>query len=393
METNEALLELSIIKKIMEDSRKAAYESGIQGIFWSIVIAVTLILNYIILISRSGYQYIGIVWLVMMALGTAGSIIIGIKEKKTIKTRTFAGRVLMAVWLSIGVSNSVFAFAAVIAHAFNPLYIIPLDSIVLGVGFYITGAIQQMRLLKFLTWVWWLQGIFFLIFPGIHSILSFSVLLIVSILIPALENRGKRKLEIQSAVSDEKITMDSKQAELEISVIKKILEDSRNIVFNNGWHYIFWAIVVSTALITNYIMLLMKTEGDFIGWMWLVLMVGASITASLWERRADKRRTVKTFAGNMLGSLWFAGGAAMFTFGFVGTISGAYNPVYICPVISAVLGVTFFISGEIQQLKWQKFLSIGWWLGSILLFMYPSVHTLLIFAIMLFFLQAVPGYC
>ena len=185
--------------------------------------------------------------------------------------------------------------------------------------------------------------------------------------------------------------MDSKQAELELSVIKKIMEDSRNIVCNNGWHYIFWAIVVSAALIANYIMLLMKTDGDYIGWMWLVLMVGASITASLWERRADKRRPVKTFAGNMLGSLWFAGGAAMFMFGFVGTISGAYNPVYICPIISALLGVTFFISGEIQQLKWQKFLSIGWWLGSTLLFMYPSVHTLLIFAIMLFFLQAVPG--
>ena len=207
METKEAELELSIIKKIMEDSRKAAYESGIQGIFWSIVIAVTLILNYIILISYNGLQYIGIVWLVMMAFGIAGSIIIGVKEKKTIKTRTFAGRVLMAVWLSIGVSNSIFAFAAVIAHAFNPLYIVALDSIVLGVGFYITGAIQQMRLLRYLTWVWWLQGIVFLIFPSIHSILSFSILLIVSILIPALDNRKKWKMEmeIQSAAPDEKI--------------------------------------------------------------------------------------------------------------------------------------------------------------------------------------------
>ena len=185
--------------------------------------------------------------------------------------------------------------------------------------------------------------------------------------------------------------MDPKHAESELSVIKKIMEDSRNIVCNNGWHYIFWAVVVSAALIANYIMLLMKAAGEYVGWMWFILMIGAAITASLWERRADKRRPVKTFAGKMLGALWFAGGVAMFMFGFIGTISGAYNSIYICPIISTVLGVTFYISGEIQQLKWQKMLSVGWWAGAILLFMYPSVHTLLIFALMLIFFQAVPG--
>ena len=185
--------------------------------------------------------------------------------------------------------------------------------------------------------------------------------------------------------------MESKQAEQELSIIKTIMEDSRNIVLNNGWHYIFWAIIVSAALIANYIMLLIKLNGSYIGWMWFALMIGAAITASLWERRIDKRRPVKTFAGKMLGSLWFAGGIAMFMFGFIGSISGAYNSIYICPIISTVLGVTFYISGEIQQLKWQKLLSIGWWAGAIVLFMLPSVHTLLIFAIMLIVFQAVPG--
>jgi hypothetical protein len=185
--------------------------------------------------------------------------------------------------------------------------------------------------------------------------------------------------------------MDSKQAELELSVIKKIMQDTRSISISNGWHYIFWAVVVSVTLIANYIMLITRTGIEYIGWMWLVLMVGAWIIESIIGRKRDARRPVKTFAGKMLSSLWFAGGIVMFMFGFVGTISGAYNGVFICPIISTVLGVAFFISGEIQQLKWQKLLSIGWWAGAILLFMYPSVHTLLIFAIMLISLQAVPG--
>ena len=176
METKEAELELSVIKKIMDDSRKAAYDSGTQGIFWSIVVAVALILTYLVLISEKGLQYIGLIWLIVIFFGTIGSIWIGIKEKKKIRTKTFASRVLTSVWLSIGVSNSIFAFASAVAHAFNPVYLVALDSLVLGVGFYVTGTIQQIRLLKYLSYVWWLQGILFLIFPSIHSILSFSIM-------------------------------------------------------------------------------------------------------------------------------------------------------------------------------------------------------------------------
>jgi len=81
----------------------------------------------------------------------------------------------------------------------------------------------------------------------------------------------------------------------------------------------------------------------------------------------------------------------MFMLGFIGTISGAYNPVYICSLISIVLGVAYFTSGSIQQIKWLKMLSFGWWAGSVFTFLFPSVHTLLIFAIMMFCFQIIPG--
>ena len=184
---------------------------------------------------------------------------------------------------------------------------------------------------------------------------------------------------------------DSKQAELELSVIKKIMEDSRTVAINNGWHYIFWGIVVSFALIANYIMALMKVSMNYQGMMWFVLMISAAIAASIYERFADKKRKVRTFAGKLLGSLWFAGGIAMFMFGFMGTISGAYNPVFICPIISTVLGVTYFTSGAIQQIKWLQRLSFGWWAGAILTFLYPGIHTLLIFALMMICFQVLPG--
>lgn len=185
--------------------------------------------------------------------------------------------------------------------------------------------------------------------------------------------------------------METTQAQLELSVIKKIMADSRNVVINNGWHYIYWGVLVACALIANYVMALMNAAGQYQGIMWLVLMVGGAITEALIERRVEKKRRVKTFAGQLLGSLWMASGISMFMFGFIGTMTHAYNPVYICPIISTLLGVSYFTSGAIQQIKWLQLLSIGWWAGAIVLFILPSVHTLIIFAVMMICFQTIPG--
>ncbi|HMQ68257.1 MAG TPA: hypothetical protein PKA90_04525 [Ignavibacteria bacterium] len=185
--------------------------------------------------------------------------------------------------------------------------------------------------------------------------------------------------------------MESKQAELELSVIKKIMEDSRNIVLDNGIHYIFWGVIVTAALIVNYIMLLTHSNPRYIGMMWFILMVSAAIADGIIGRRQEKRSKVRTYAGELLSSLWKATGIAMFMFGFLGIVTRAYDPIYISPVISTTLGIAYFTSGTIQQLKWLKNIAFGWWAGAIYLFIFPSVHTLLIFAIMMVCLQIVPG--
>jgi len=185
--------------------------------------------------------------------------------------------------------------------------------------------------------------------------------------------------------------MDTKQAEAELTLIRQMMIDSRQVVVDNGWHYIFWGVVVTAALIANYIMALNKVAMKYAGMMWMVMMVGAAITAGIAERRSEKKLKVKTFAGKILGALWTGTGITMFMLGFVGTMTGSYNPIYISPLIATVLGAAYFASGAIQQLKWLQMLSIGWWAGAIYTFIFPSVHTLLIFAVMMICLQTVPG--
>lgn len=185
--------------------------------------------------------------------------------------------------------------------------------------------------------------------------------------------------------------MKTEEAEKELSVIRKIMEDSRQIVVDNGIHYIFWGVLVMIALIVNYILLVINAEGKYIGYSWLGLMLSGAIIDIMIARRQSKTVPAATFAGRLLGSLWLSSGIAMFIFGFVGSMTGAYNPVFICPVIATTLGISFFTSGAIQQLKWFQYLSLGWWGGAIIMFVLPGRHTLVIFAVMLLLFQIIPG--
>ena len=185
--------------------------------------------------------------------------------------------------------------------------------------------------------------------------------------------------------------METKNAELELSLIKKMMEDSRRLNIDNGIHYIFWGILVTIALLINYAMVLLKVPGNYIGLAWFILMLSGALIDGIIGRRQSKSSKVTTFTSRIMGSLWFASGIAMFMYGFLGVISKAYNPLFICPIISTSLGISYFTSGAIQQIKWLQNISFGWWAGAAFMFIFPSVHTLLIFAVMMICLQVIPG--
>ena len=185
--------------------------------------------------------------------------------------------------------------------------------------------------------------------------------------------------------------METRQAELELSLIKKMMDDSRKISLDNGWHFIYWGSLVTTALLLNYILIIVHAKQQCIGWMWFIMMIGGAIAGGIMEKRHERKKKVHTIAGRIIGSLWFASGIAMFIYGFLGSISGGYNSVYICPVISTSLGISYFTTGEIQQVKLLKYVAFGWWVGAVFLFFYPGIHTLLIFALMMICFQIAPG--
>jgi hypothetical protein len=186
--------------------------------------------------------------------------------------------------------------------------------------------------------------------------------------------------------------MKTNEAESQLDLIKKMMEDSRELTVDNGFYYIFWGILTSTALILNYLLIVYNYAGQYIGLMWMVLMVAGGVVGGIVGARMEKKNKVKTFAGEILSSLWIAIGVIIFTFVFMGIFTKVYNAIYISGFVSCLLAIGYFTSGAIQKLNWLKYLSLAWFLGGWALFMKPTTESLLYFALMLIFFQTIPGF-
>jgi hypothetical protein len=56
-----------------------------------------------------------------------------------------------------------------------------------------------------------------------------------------------------------------------------------------------------------------------------------------------------------------------------------------------MMGGAYFVTGVIVKSKWTAYLSIGWWIGGIILFTVHNINQFLIMSAMMLFFQTVPG--
>jgi hypothetical protein len=184
--------------------------------------------------------------------------------------------------------------------------------------------------------------------------------------------------------------METKQAESEIAVIKKIMEDSKRIAASDGKDFILWGVLVLLGVLGMYYLLMMNLY-DYIGLLWGIDILIGWIFSITMHIRSQRKSRVHTFAGKILGGLWASCGIAMSIIGFVAGMTGALSGWTIFPVIGIILGIAYFVTGIIYGYTWVNYLSFGWWIGSIFMLFFPGIYNLIVFAFMMTFLQIIPG--
>jgi hypothetical protein len=177
----------------MEDSRSAVYNKSSQGIFWFTLTSIAVLVNYLMVVLNTGIKYSGILWIAVSLFGSVYSVYLAKKEERSIKVKTFAGKILTSIGIATGIANIMFAFASLVANAFDPFVIVSMNAMILGMAFYVLSVIQQLKSFKILADLWWAGSIFFFFMPGIHSLLFMAIMLAASAWIPWAEEKKQTK--------------------------------------------------------------------------------------------------------------------------------------------------------------------------------------------------------
>ncbi|MFH1195301.1 MAG: hypothetical protein V1720_06290 [bacterium] len=176
----------------------------------------------------------------------------------------------------------------------------------------------------------------------------------------------------------------------DLAYIKQIITDSKNIIIHNGMGFIIWGICITIALVITYIHIVSRIY-LYINYVW-ILLVAIGFGFSIWENlRKIRKARVSTFVGKLTGAVWFSSAISILIIGFVAPLFHVYHQVYISPLVCLILAIGYFLTGFLLQQYWISILSIFWWLGAVVIFIFPTKESLLVMAVMMLFLQTIPG--
>ncbi|MBU4267649.1 MAG: hypothetical protein KJ808_02215 [Acidobacteria bacterium] len=182
--------------------------------------------------------------------------------------------------------------------------------------------------------------------------------------------------------------MENETIQQNLHYIKQIMADSRQTFVDNGLGLIGWGILCVTGIIVMYVCMLFQISLNA-----LILWVAVVLAGFLWtltiNRRLRRQYRSCTFAYKMMRAVWLVCSLALMIVGFV----GFYRiDVQILPALFAIImGIGIALSGMIMGRRLIVGCAGGWWLGAILMFLFPWKHHFLVFAGLMVVFAILPG--
>jgi hypothetical protein len=126
--------------------------------------------------------------------------------------------------------------------------------------------------------------------------------------------------------------------------------------------------------------------------LWSICFCIGWICSILIGIKQNRKARAITFGGKLMRAVWLACGGVGMVFLFIFPQFHAIKAWAIMPAIGLVLGMGHYLSSVIQKDQWFFIAGIGWWVGSIIMLVWPTMYNSIIFAAMLIFFQIIPGW-
>lgn len=189
MENQQFQEDLQYVKSMIENSRRRLIDNGINYLTTAVFVGIGVIVSYIL--GVNGQQDIlPYLWIPLIFLMVIANIFLQSKiQKKSIK-HTFIGKIFDAVWLSCGISISIITLLYFITLSIQLSTLFIAISAILGIGYYLTGVINELPFMKYLAYIWWIGTILSLLWNYIGAdyqlALLFSAIVVIQQAIPGI---------------------------------------------------------------------------------------------------------------------------------------------------------------------------------------------------------------
>ncbi len=189
METTQFQEDLSYVKEMIENNRRNLVDNGMMYISNGLFVAVGVVISYI-LGSEGRTDLFPYLWLPLIA--TLLVVNFFIQKKKEMKTtkKTFISKIFDAVWFACGIPILIITILHFTTSLISLSGLFIAVSAVLGIGYYLTGVINDLGFMKVLAFGWWAGTVLSILWNYIgeehHLALLFSALVLLLEVIPGI---------------------------------------------------------------------------------------------------------------------------------------------------------------------------------------------------------------
>ena len=188
--------------------------------------------------------------------------------------------------------------------------------------------------------------------------------------------------------------MEQNQLQDDIAYLRIMIDNNRRSLIDNGITYISAGIYVLIGVVVSYIL---DVNGltKLQPFLWLVLMALLIIINFIIQKKIQKKHVKKTFASKVFDATWFACGIPIAVISILFLTTGSISPTSFFIFISTILGIGYFLTGIINELRLMVILAFGWWLATILSIFWKYIgeeyQLALLFAGLIFLFEIIPG--
>ncbi len=185
MNQQDAIEEIALIRRVMDESRRFTSDSGKYYIMWGIIIAVAIFAQYAVNLTQNESLSVWI-WAVAIGLGVIVSVFFGMREGSTGASWPVGAKLIALIWGSSFVSMILIGVIGPLTGALRSWAICPAMAAIMGSAYIISSLAYRMKWVAMVGTAWWLGSLVMFWIHGIATLPIYGVMMIFFEIVPGL---------------------------------------------------------------------------------------------------------------------------------------------------------------------------------------------------------------